>query len=178
MGSPPTDAASDKDLTKTLLDEAGLPVPRGAVVRSVHEAVREAERIGYPVVTKPLDGNHGRGVSIALQTAQEVRSGFDEAARRGRRVIVEQHYVGRDHRILVVDGEVVAVAERVPAHVIGDGVQSIAALIEEVNRDPRRGDGHENVMTRSTSTTMSSPSWRRLVLASRASRRAISWRSI
>jgi cyanophycin synthetase len=143
-----TDAASDKDLTKTLLEDAGLPVPRGAVVRTAEEAVREAERIGYPVVTKPLDGNHGRGVSIGLATADEVRSGFEEAARRSRRVVVERQYVGRDHRILVVDAEVVAVAERVPAHVVGDGVRSIAALIEEKNLDPRRGEGHENVMTR------------------------------
>src|SRR5215211_3198336 len=143
-----TDAASDKDLTKTLLEDAGLPVPRGAVVRTAEEAVREAERIGYPVVTKPLDGNHGRGVSIGLATADEVRSGFEEAARRSRRVVVERQYVGRDHRILVVDAEVVAVAERVPAHVVGDGVRSIAALIEEENLDPRRGEGHENVMTR------------------------------
>jgi cyanophycin synthetase len=143
-----TDAAGDKDMTKQLLRDAGLPVPRGVIVRRADEAVREASRIGYPVVTKPLDGNHGRGVSIGLATPEAVREGFEEAARHGRRVIVEQQYQGRDHRILVVNGEVIAVAERVPAHVVGDGSRSIAALVEEVNRDPRRGDGHENVMTR------------------------------
>jgi cyanophycin synthetase len=143
-----TDAASDKDLTKQLLRDAGLPVPRGVIVRRADDAVREASRIGYPVVTKPLDGNHGRGVSIGLTTEEAVRDGFEEAARHGRRVIVEQQYQGRDHRILVVNGEVIAVAERVPAHVVGDGSRSVAALVDEVNRDPRRGEGHETVMTR------------------------------
>ena len=143
-----TDTASDKDLTKSLLFDAGLPVPRGVVVRHVEDAVRAAERIGYPVVTKPLDGNHGRGVSIGLKSAEEVAQGFEEAACHGHRIIVEKFFQGRDHRVLVVNGEVVAVAERVPAHVVGDGERSIAALVEEVNRDPRRGEGHENVRTR------------------------------
>src|SRR5918998_395343 len=143
-----TDAAGDKDLTKSLLSDAGLPVPRGSVVRRAEDAVRAAERIGYPVVVKPLDGNHGRGVSIDLSTAEEVTQAFEEAVRHSRRVIVENYFTGKDHRILVVNGEVVAVAERVPAHVVGDGRRSIEALVDEVNRDPRRGEGHENVMTR------------------------------
>ncbi|HZB61288.1 MAG TPA: cyanophycin synthetase, partial [Microvirga sp.] len=143
-----TDAAGDKDLTKSLLSDAGLPVPRGSVVRRAEDAVRAAERIGYPVVVKPLDGNHGRGVSIDLSTPEEVTQAFEEAARHSRRVIVENYFKGKDHRILVVNGEVVAVAERIPAHVIGDGRRSIASLVDEVNRDPRRGEGHENVMTR------------------------------
>jgi cyanophycin synthetase len=143
-----TDAASDKDLTRSLLSDAGLPVPRGDVVRSIEAALRAAERIGYPVVVKPLDGNHGRGVSIDLSTPHEVTRAFEEAARHSRRVIVESCFKGRDHRILVVNGEVVAVAERVPALVVGDGRRSIATLVDEVNQDPRRGEGHENVMTR------------------------------
>jgi cyanophycin synthetase len=143
-----TDAASDKDLTKMLLRDAGLPAPRGAVVRSAEGAVREAERIGYPVVLKPLDGNHGRGVTVGVRSAEAVRTAFEEASRHSRRVIVEENYEGNDHRILVVAGELVAVAERIPAHVVGDGERSIAELIDVVNRDPRRGDGHENVMTR------------------------------
>jgi cyanophycin synthetase len=143
-----TDAASDKDLTKKLLSDAGLPVPRGDVVRHAEDAVRAAERIGYPVVVKPLDGNHGRGVSIDLSTAEEVTQAFEEAVRHSRRVIVEKYYKGRDHRILIVNGELVAVAERVPAHVTGDGQHSIAELVDEVNKDPRRGDGHETFMTR------------------------------
>ncbi|MFH5923016.1 cyanophycin synthetase [Roseomonas xinghualingensis] len=140
--------AGDKDLTKTILSEAGLPVPKGSVVDTAEDAVRAAERIGYPVVTKPLDGNHGRGVSLDLRTPDDVRRGFEHAAQRSRDVIVEQQYVGHDHRILVIGGEVRAVAQRVPAHVVGDGEQTIAALIDEVNRDPRRGDGHEKTLTR------------------------------
>lgn len=143
-----TDAAGDKDLTKSLLSAAGLPVPRGSVVRHAEDAVRAAERLGYPVVVKPLDGNHGRGVSIDLSTAEEVTQAIEEAVRHSRRVIVENYLTGKDHRILVVNGEVVAVAERVPAHVVGDGQRSIEALVDEVNQDPRRGEGHENVMTR------------------------------
>ncbi|WP_211852127.1 cyanophycin synthetase [Plastoroseomonas hellenica] len=140
--------AGDKDLTKTLLADSGLPVPRGEVVRSVEDATGAAERLGYPVVTKPLDGNHGRGVSLDLRTPEAVRAGFDHAAERSRRVIVEQQFVGEDHRILVIGGEVRAVAQRVPAHVVGDGSASIAELIERENRDPRRGSGHERTMTR------------------------------
>ncbi|WP_052351571.1 cyanophycin synthetase, partial [Deinococcus pimensis] len=140
--------ASDKDLTKRLLADVGVPVPRGAVVRDADEAVREAARMRGPVVTKPLDGNHGRGVSLDLRTPEEVRRGFEEARAHGRQVVVEQYYEGRDHRVLVVGGEVVAVAERVPAHVVGDGERTVRELVEEVNRDPRRGEGHENVMTR------------------------------
>jgi cyanophycin synthetase len=140
--------AGDKDLTKSLLADAGLPVPEGVVVRSAEAAVRAAERIGYPVVTKPLDGNHGRGVSLDLRTPEDVRRGFEDAALRNRAVILEQQYQGHDHRILVIGSEVRAVAQRVPAHVVGDGVQTIAALIEKVNSDPRRGSGHEKTLTR------------------------------
>ncbi|MBZ9965689.1 cyanophycin synthetase [Mesorhizobium sp. BR1-1-2] len=143
-----TEIASDKDLTKLLLRQAGLPVPKGELVRSEPEAVAGAVRLGYPVVTKPLDGNHGRGVNIALATEEEVRWGFEQAREHSRTVIIEQHFVGSDHRILVVEGRVVAVAERIPAHVIGNGRDSISELVEETNRDPRRGEGHASVLTR------------------------------
>jgi len=143
-----TGTASDKDLTKKMLDRAGLPVPQGVVVRTAEEAVQAARRLRGPVVTKPLDGNHGRGVSLNLMTDEQVRQGFAEAREHSRAVVVEQYYPGNDHRVLVVNGQVVAVAERVPAHVVGDGERTVAALVEEVNKDPRRGDGHENVMTR------------------------------
>ncbi len=142
------EAASDKDLTKELLGAAGVPVPRGEVVRSAEGAVRAAERVGYPVVTKPLDGNHGRGVSVDLRDEDQVLRAFDEAERHGSRVIVESYFVGRDHRVLVVGGKVVAVSERVPAHVVGDGRGTIGELVDEANRDPRRGEGHDRPMTR------------------------------
>jgi cyanophycin synthetase len=142
--------AGDKDLTKTLLHDGGIPVPRGEVVRSCEEALKAARRLGFPLVVKPLDGNHGRGVTTGVEGETQLRFGFAQAERQSRRgaVIVEQYFPGRDHRILVVDGEVVAVAERVPARVTGDGASTIRALIEQVNRDPRRGEGHEKVMTR------------------------------
>lgn len=143
-----TEIAGDKDLTKALLRAAGLPVPKGELVRDAEDAVAAAERLRYPVVTKPLDGNHGRGVTVGIATPDAVRWGFGEAREHARTVIVEQQFAGNDHRILVIGGEVVAVAERVPASVCGDGVSTIAALIEAVNSDPRRGDGHEAALTR------------------------------
>jgi cyanophycin synthetase len=143
------DIAGNKDKTKQLLDDSGIPVPRGVVVRSVEDAVREAKRLRFPLVTKPLDGNHGRGVTIGIANEEQLRFGFEEALREAktRDVIVEQYFAGNDHRILVVGGELIAVAERVPAQVVGDGVHSIQQLIDEVNKDPRRGRGHEKVMT-------------------------------
>ncbi|RIH77335.1 Cyanophycin synthetase [Calidithermus terrae] len=142
------EAAKDKSLTNRLLLTAGLPIPEGAVVSSAEEAVAEAERLGYPVVTKPLDGNHGRGVSTNLTTPEAVRWGFEQAAAHGPEVIVERHFQGKDYRVLVIGGEVVAVAERVPAHVVGDGEHTVAQLVEFTNADPRRGVGHEKVLTR------------------------------
>ena len=140
--------AGDKALTKKLLAESGIPVPRGIVVRSEEEALRQAKRLRYPLVTKPLDGNHGRGITTGIMNEDQLRFGFKAAAAHGRSVIVERYFAGSDHRILIVDGRLVAVAERVPAHVVGDGVRSISELVEEVNKNPRRGEGHEKVMTR------------------------------
>jgi cyanophycin synthetase len=144
------DVASDKELTGRLLASAGLPVPRSEAVRTVSDAVRQAERIGYPVVVKPLDGNHGRGVHLGLNDADAVRAAFDDARDQARRgtVLVESYVNGNDYRVLVVGGTMVAVAERVPAHVIGDGKHTVAELVELTNADPRRGVGHEKVLTR------------------------------
>lgn len=142
------ESAGNKALTKTLLAAAGVPTPRGVVVRSVDEALAEARRLRFPLVTKPLDGNHGRGVSTGLNSPEALIWGFEQAAQHSRGVIVEEMLQGRDHRFLVVDGKVVAVAERVPAAVTGDGVSTVGALIDQVNRDPRRGVGHAKVMTR------------------------------
>lgn len=144
------DIASDKELTNRLLAAAGLPVPASEVVRRADDAVRIARRIGYPVVVKPLDGNHGRGVAIDLADEAAVRAAFDEAYDQSRRgyVLVESFIAGKDYRVLVIGGQMIAIAERVPAHVIGDGVKSVAALVEATNADPRRGVGHEKVLTR------------------------------
>ena len=146
------DIAGDKKLTTRLLAAAGLPVPRGQVVRSEDEAVDWARRIGFPVVTKPLDGNHGRGVGLDLKDAKSVKAGFRRAKSESRRgvVVVESFVTGNDYRVLVVGGKMVAVAERVPAHVVGDGTHTVAQLVEIANADPRRGIGHEKVLTRIT----------------------------
>ncbi len=140
--------AADKEETNGILHDLGLPVPQQILVRTQQDAVRAAERIGYPVVLKPLAGNHGRGVSINLRTPDEVETGFAKASEHGRTVIVESYIEGFDHRLLVVNGQLVAAAKRVPGHVVGDGRNTIEKLVEIVNEDPRRGVGHEKVLTR------------------------------
>jgi cyanophycin synthetase len=140
--------ASDKEETNKILATLGLPVPRQELVQSASAAVRAAQRIGFPVVTKPYNGNHGRGISIRLTTDAEVEKGFEAAREHSRSVIVETFLEGDDHRLLVVDGELVAATRRTPGHVVGDGRHSVAQLIEVVNQDPRRGVGHEKVLTR------------------------------
>jgi cyanophycin synthetase len=143
-----TEIASDKRLTQRILEQIGLPVPRQAIVCDAEEAVEEAERIGFPVVVKPLDGNHGTAVATRLKNAEQVGMAYAAAREICRQVIVESFQTGNDYRILVVGGRVVAVAQRVPGRVVGDGASSIGELIAEVNRDPRRGIGHEKVLTR------------------------------
>jgi len=142
------EAAGDKALAKQLLAGSGLPVPKGSVVRTAEEAQAAAARIRGPVVTKPLDGNHGRGVSVGLRTPEAVAEGFARAREISRKVIVEEQYVGSDYRALVVGGKLIAVAERRPPEAVGDGKKTIAELVADLNRDPRRGEGHEKVMTR------------------------------
>ena len=140
--------AASKHLTKTRLRAAGIPVPDGRLVSTVEEAVAAAEALGGAVVTKPLSANHGRGVSRGLLGRDDVARGFAIAAEHGPRVIVEAEIVGADHRILVIGGRVVAAAERTPARITGDGTSTIAQLIDALNADPRRGDGHANALTR------------------------------
>ncbi len=142
------EVASDKEETNGILRDLGLPVPQQELVRSKENAVRAAERIGYPVVLKPLAGNHGRGVAINLRSPSEVETGFEKASEHGKTIIVESYIEGFDHRLLVIDGKLVAAAKRVPGHVVGDGNHSIRELVEIVNQDPRRGVGHEKVLTR------------------------------
>lgn len=142
------DIASDKRLTRKILDDLGLPVPRQGEVYDADEAVAEAESIGYPVVVKPLDSNHGNAVAINLKSAEEVREAYQKARAAGSGVIVESFVQGHDYRILVVNGKVIAASLRVPGHVVGDGQHTIAELVDIVNSDPRRGVGHEKVLTR------------------------------
>ena len=142
------DNAGDKALAKSLLSAAGLPVPYGAVVNTEERAVAAAARFSGPGVTKPLDGNHGRGVTLDLVSEEDVRRGFATAAAYSRKVIVEEQVAGRDYRALVIGGKLAAVAERVPACVMGDGIRTVSELIDQLNADPRRGQGHEKAMTR------------------------------
>ena len=139
--------AQDKDLTKRILGNIGLSVPAGALVTDVDEAVAAANAIGYPVILKPRDGNQGRGISGCLETEAAVRDAWEAARAVGPSVIVETHSAGRDHRVLVVNGKVVAVAERIAAHVIGNGRSAIRELIAAANLDPRRGEGHGSILT-------------------------------
>lgn len=140
--------ASDKEETNQLLGDLGLPVARQRLVRTSEEAAREAERIGFPVVVKPLNANHGRGVTIRLMDKVSVREAFIVAREHSRTVIIESFIEGLDHRLLVVNGQLVAASKRVPGHVVGDGEHTVAQLIDAVNADPRRGVGHEKVLTR------------------------------
>ena len=140
----------DKEDTHRLLNDLGLPVPKQYMVYNERETVRAAHRIGYPVVVKPLSANHGRGVTININEDEEAAAAFSTAREQGtsRAVLVESFITGMDHRMLVVNNELVAVAKRVPGHVVGDGKKTIAELVDLVNEDPRRGVGHEKVLTR------------------------------
>ncbi|HEU4725291.1 MAG TPA: cyanophycin synthetase [Candidatus Eisenbacteria bacterium] len=140
--------ASDKEETNRILGDLGLPVPQQKLVYSEEEAAMAAERLRFPVVVKPYNGNHGRGVSLDLRDGPHVREAFHKAREHSRAVIVETFVSGRDYRMLVVNGQLIAAAERVPGHVVGDGEHTIAQLVEITNRDPRRGIGHEKVLTR------------------------------
>jgi cyanophycin synthetase len=140
--------AQDKDDTKRVLENIGLPVPKGDVARSVESAIEIAQDIGYPVILKPLAANHGRGISGRVDTPDALREAWQRSSAYGSRIVVEQFAEGRDHRVLVVDGKVVAAAERVPACVTGDGKHTVAELIEEENKDPRRGVGHTKILTK------------------------------
>lgn len=145
--------ACDKEGTKTILKDGGIPVPRGTVIQYLDELSAAIEEVGgFPIVIKPLDGNHGRGISIDIKNQQEAEEAYDlaSAASKTRSVIVERYYKGSDHRILVINGKVAAVAERIPAHVVGDGRSTVEELIEITNQDPNRGDGHANVLTKIT----------------------------
>ncbi|MGB3588915.1 MAG: cyanophycin synthetase, partial [Tunicatimonas sp.] len=137
----------DKTDTKHLLSQAEVPVPQGKEIRSLEELEDAVKRVGYPLAIKPIDGNHGRGITADITTWKTAQKAFEEAQQVSSSVIVEKHIEGEDHRLLVVNHQLVAAAKRSPAHVIGDGKSTIQQLIDKINEDPRRGYGHEKVLT-------------------------------
>lgn len=143
------DIAANKHATKKLLGDMGVPVPKGFRIRDVAEFEKTVNSIGYPIVIKPLDGNHGRGATVGISSLEDAQAAFVRAQESSRTgwVIVEKQIEGSDFRALVVNNRLIAVAERLPAHVIGDGKSTIQQLIDATNADPRRGYGHEKVLT-------------------------------
>lgn len=144
------DLASNKDETKRMLKDAAIPVAKGLCIVNEEEVQTAIENIGFPLVFKPLDGNHGRGASINVKTAEEALAAYHHAKRYSRKIIVERFITGFDFRVLVINHKLIAAALREPAHVMGDGKSTIQQLIDKENSDPRRGYGHENVLTEIT----------------------------
>ena len=141
------DIAGNKDATKKLLGDMGVPVPKGYRIRSEDELESTIDAVGYPVVIKPLDGNHGKGATVGITDLEHAKVAFERAKEYSRWVIVEKQLMGADFRALIVNNRLIAVAERLPAHIVGDGKSTIQELIDKTNADPRRGYGHENVLT-------------------------------
>jgi cyanophycin synthetase len=141
------DIACNKEQTKKMLDAASIPVANGGICVDEDDLDDVIQKIGYPIVIKPLDGNHGKGASINVKNREDAIDGLAYAKKYSHRVIVEKFITGHDFRVLIIDNKLVAAAKREPAHVKGDGKQTIQHLIDETNKDPRRGYGHENVLT-------------------------------
>ena len=141
------DIACNKEQTKKMLDAASIPVANGGICVDEEDLDEVIKKIGYPIVLKPLDGNHGKGASINVKTREEAVEGLAYAKKYSHRVIVEKFITGYDFRVLVINNKLVAAAKREPAHVKGNGKHTIQQLIDETNKDPRRGYGHENVLT-------------------------------
>jgi cyanophycin synthetase len=139
--------ACDKEETKSLLEAAEIPVPRGRIIYDEEDLKAAIDKIGYPIVTKPVNGNHGKGATTNIRTWEDAVIALQAAKKYGRAVICEKFVVGRDYRLLVINYKFVAAALRTPAAVIGDGKSTIQQLIDKVNEDPRRGYGHEKVLT-------------------------------
>jgi cyanophycin synthetase len=144
------DIACNKEETKRMLELASIPVASGSICVDEEDLELTIKKIGYPIVIKPLDGNHGKGASINVVTWEDAKKGLEHAKKYSRRVIVEKFVTGFDFRVLVIDNKLVAAAKRVPAHVVGDGKNTIQELIDITNLDPKRGYGHENVLTEIT----------------------------
>ena len=144
--------ACDKEDTKYLLEQAEVEVPKGDIIRRERSLEDACDYVGFPLVIKPIDGNHGRGITVNIQNYDEALEAFRHAKNSSRSgaIIVEKYIVGDDYRLLVINNQLVAAAVRTPAHVIGDGKSTVQELIDEVNKDPRRGYGHEKVLTQIT----------------------------
>jgi cyanophycin synthetase len=142
------DLAGDKDETKKILKKAYIPVPTGEVISDEEELRDVLQEMSFPVVIKPIDGNHGRGITTNIRNIEQAIAAFHIAKTISESVIVERFIEGYDYRFLVINYKLVAVAKRTPAMVMGDGLSTIAELIEQTNNDPNRGDGHEKVMTK------------------------------
>ncbi len=144
--------ACDKEDTKYLLEQAEVEVPRGDIIRRERSLEEACRYVGYPLVIKPVDGNHGRGITVDIQNYEDALAAFNNAKESSRSgaIIVEKFITGEDYRLLVINNKLVAGAKRTPAHVIGNGKSTVQELIDEVNKDPRRGYGHENVLTQIT----------------------------
>jgi len=140
--------AQDKELTKMLLNAAGVPVPNGRVVETVEDAWAAAQEIAAPVVIKPRDGNQGKGVAVNISTREQIVAAFNAAVKISDEIIVERYLPGHDYRLLVIGKTLVAAARRDPPQVIGDGVHTIRQLVDTVNSDPLRGDGHATSLTK------------------------------
>ena len=142
--------ACDKEDTKYLLEQAQVEVPRGEIIRRERSLEDACNYVGYPLVIKPIDGNHGRGITVDINSYEEALEGYNAAKEVSSAVIVEKFIIGEDYRLLVINNKLVAASKRTPAHVIGDGKSTIQELVDKVNEDPRRGYGHENVLTQIT----------------------------
>lgn len=144
--------ACDKEDTKFLLEQAEVEVPKGEIIRRERSLEEACRYVGYPLVIKPVDGNHGRGITVNIQNYEDALVAFNHAkdSSRSGAIIVEKFITGQDYRLLVINNKLVAGAIRTPAHVIGDGKSTVKELVDQVNNDPRRGFGHENVLTQIT----------------------------
>ena len=141
------DLAGNKDETKRILQEQAIPVAKGLTISTIEDLEIALDQIGFPLVFKPLNGNHGKGATINVNSKEEAIAAFAYAQKYSHRVIAERFITGHDFRVLVIDNRMVAAAQRVPAHIVGDGINTVNRLIEIENSDPRRGYGHENVLT-------------------------------
>ncbi len=135
--------ACNKEFTKNLLEQAEIPVPKGRILGKESELEAVVSKMNFPLVTKPLNGNHGRGITINIKCMEEALNGFRAAKKVSNSVIIEEQVKGNDYRVLVINNKLVAAAKRSPAQVTGDGESTVQQLIDEINKDPRRGLGHE-----------------------------------